>query len=217
MDEDEYKWAVRNHPGATAVSPWSSNPGAYPAHGVPLSGTMELRTMYAKETDIGVYLSGTGTAKIPGGAAAHGGGAYCWDMDWSWGSEVVPLQYPGFNVEIIPLGKGQYCVILTPAPEPLFYLPEQPVTYSKSLCPLAVKNIRKAENLFEAVQNLFGEASENDFDVARPKELIDKAAELLKKAKMFSKNNQNCIAANTLAIEAQKLLQKAKEILESMM
>jgi len=39
----------------------------------------------------------------------------CWDMDWSWGSEVVPLQYPGFSVKVIPLGNSEYRVILTPA------------------------------------------------------------------------------------------------------
>ncbi|MBA7691868.1 hypothetical protein ES703_100423 [subsurface metagenome] len=58
-----------------------------------------------------------GTAKISGGAEANGGGAACWDMDWSWGSEVVPLQYPGFTVAIT--GSGPYSVTLTPAPHSL--------------------------------------------------------------------------------------------------
>ena len=113
-DGDDYKWAVRNHAGATAVAPWSSNPATYPARGVPMSGSMNWSNMYAEETDTGAYLSGMGTAEIPGGAAAHGGGAQCWDMDWSWGSEAVPLEYPGFDVAIEDLG-STYRVTMTPA------------------------------------------------------------------------------------------------------
>ena len=37
------------------------------------------------------------------------------DMDWSWGSEAVPLEYPGFRVSITALGGGEYEVVLTPA------------------------------------------------------------------------------------------------------
>jgi len=114
-DGDDYKWAVRNHPGATAEDPWSSAPSSYPARGVPMSGSMNWSNMYAEETDTGAYLPGMGTAEIPGGAAAHGGGAQCWDMDWSWGSEAVPLEYPGFDVAIEDLGGGDYRVTMTPA------------------------------------------------------------------------------------------------------
>ncbi len=112
------KWALRNHPGATADHPWYDT--AYwgsekPAMGVPMSGTMDWATMYATETDAGAYLPGTGTPEIPGGAAAHGGGAGAWDMDWSWGSEVVPLQYAGFSVSLWNDGTDDH-VTMTPAP-----------------------------------------------------------------------------------------------------
>lgn len=96
-------WALRNHAGATAVNPWYTNPGAYPARGVPMSGYIEWYSQgvgYAYEADTGAYLSGMGTAKYPGKAASHGGGAGYWDMDWSWGSEAVPLQYPGFHIRV---------------------------------------------------------------------------------------------------------------------
>jgi hypothetical protein len=80
-----------------------------------MSGVMDWGKMYAEETDIGAYLPGTGTAEIPGGAASKGGGAHCWDMDWSWGSEMVPLGFCGFDVEITDLGGGDYRVTMTPA------------------------------------------------------------------------------------------------------
>ena len=107
------KWSVRNHPGATAANPWSS--GGFIARGVPMSGTMNWTTLFAAETDIGAYLPGTGTSEIPGGAATQGGGAQAWDMDWSWGSEAVPLEYPGFAVGVFDNGDGTFDVSLTPA------------------------------------------------------------------------------------------------------
>ena len=122
LDGSEYKWAVRNHAGATEANPWYDSGfwGAeLLARGVPMSGSMDWTTMIALETDVGAYLSGTGTPEILGGAAAHGGGAGAWDMDWSWGSEVVPLQYAGFMVEIIDLGNDIFEVRMSPAiPEP---------------------------------------------------------------------------------------------------
>jgi hypothetical protein len=36
-------------------------------------------------------------------------------MDWSWGSEYIPLQFPGFDVAVSGLGGGNYRVSLTPA------------------------------------------------------------------------------------------------------
>jgi len=115
-------WALRNHAGSTESDPHSTE-----ARGVPMSGCMDWDNMYAIETDVGEYISGTGTPANPGWAAANGGGAQAWDMDWSWGSEVVPLQYPGFEVQIIDLGSDNYRVILTPGygiGEPT--VPEQP-------------------------------------------------------------------------------------------
>lgn len=82
----------------------------------PISGVMDWMRMYAVETGTGAYYSSEqGTAEIPGGAAQYGGGAGAWDMDWSWGSEAVPLEMPGFAVEITgPDGEGKYDVVLTP-------------------------------------------------------------------------------------------------------
>ena len=112
------KWRVANHSGATEASPWYMGGGSGAVEqGVPMSGSMDWTNMYAVETDVGVYLPplDVNHGEIPGGAAAHGGGPMSWDMDWSWGSEVVPLQYPGFSVEVIELGDSDYRVILTPA------------------------------------------------------------------------------------------------------
>ena len=110
------KWAVRNHPGATEATPWYD--GGRIAMGVPMSGTIDYAAMTVTETDTGAYISGTGTSEIPGGAATKGGGAAAWDMDWSWGSEVVPLAGNGvFDVSITG-SEGSYAVTLTPVPEP---------------------------------------------------------------------------------------------------
>ena len=82
-----------------------------------MSGTMDWSTSFAEETDTGAYLPGTGIPEISDGAAAHGGGDHAWDMDWSWGSEVVPLEYPGFRVDVAS-HSSIYTVTLTPIPEP---------------------------------------------------------------------------------------------------
>ena len=107
------KWAIRNHAGSTEAAPHSTT-----AKGVPMSGSMNWSTLLAAETDVGAYLPGTGTPEIAGGAASKGGGASCWDMDWSWGSEVVPLQSPYFTVSVAPAVGGGYDVVMTPTPEP---------------------------------------------------------------------------------------------------
>ena len=114
QDGGTYKWSLRNHAGSTAGSPQSTNPA-----GVPMSGLVDWSYMLATETDTGAYLSGTGTPEIPGGAAGYGGGAGAWDMDWSWGSEVVPLEYSDFSITITPIvGTDEYRVSLTPVPAP---------------------------------------------------------------------------------------------------
>ena len=88
--------------------------------GVPMSGTMDWNTMYASETNLG-YCFGNPVNVAPveptyiGWAALHGGGAACWDMDWLWGAEVVPLQYAGFAVTVTDLDGGNYRVTMTPA------------------------------------------------------------------------------------------------------
>ena len=119
--ESQYKWAVRNHPGATEANPWYDDAhwgSIIPAAGVPMSGAMNWTTMFASEDDTGAYLPGTGTSEIPGGAASQGSTAAAWDMDWSWGSELVPLEYSGFSVNLADLGGGNFRVSLTPTPIP---------------------------------------------------------------------------------------------------
>ncbi|MFC1947578.1 hypothetical protein ACFLXY_06645 [Chloroflexota bacterium] len=113
------KWAIRNHAGATEELPWYES--AIAPMGVPMSGTLDLDSMYALELDTGAYLPSTGSPDIPGGAASKGGGAGYWDMDWSWGSEAVPLQYPGFDVTIEEDG-DDYTVTFTPAATGTSYL-----------------------------------------------------------------------------------------------
>lgn len=115
------KWAVPNHSGTNAEVPWYMRDPIVPAQGVPMSGTIIWKgdnTGYAYETDVGEYLPPIDPLthpEIPGGAATKGGGSACWDMDWSWGSEVVPLEYPGFDVLVT--GTGDFHVSLTPAPQ----------------------------------------------------------------------------------------------------
>ena len=110
-----YKWALENHPGATADNPWYD--GGFAARGVPMSGIVDWSTGIATETDAGAYLPGTGISEIPGGAASMGGGAGYWDMDWSWGSEAVPLQYSTFIINVEPMSTD-LGVSLTPIPAP---------------------------------------------------------------------------------------------------
>jgi len=207
-----FLWAVRNHPGSTVSSPHSTI-----ARGVPLSGRMDWGSLYALETDTGAYLLGTGIPEIPGGAAAHGGGPACWDMDWLWGSEVVPLHYPGFDVKIVPLRGQMYRVILTPGPPPVPSFNQEPVTFTSTLCPLSNYNIAQAEELAEEIQNLLDQVLALDMDISEAEKLLAHAHELLEMAKLFCENSQNCIAANILAIEAQNLLLQAKDLLESML
>jgi hypothetical protein len=118
-DDGVQKWAIRNHPGADGTYPWYDianwGDGGKPACGVPMSGTMDWNTMYAMETDTGAYLDGSGTPKHSGWAASHNGGAGYWDMDWSWGSEAVPLQFPGFDVTVTGSSSEDYTVTMTPA------------------------------------------------------------------------------------------------------
>lgn len=113
-DLEVQKWALRNHAGSTPGAPHSTDPA-----GMPMSGVMDWSRMYAAELDFGHYLPETGEPEILDGAAWHGGGLWHWDMDWSWGSESVPLQYVGFSVDIESLDGVEYRVTLTPDPSPV--------------------------------------------------------------------------------------------------
>jgi len=89
----------------------------------PMSGPMNWTTLVATEADTGAYYSGMGTAESPGYAASFAASkgqstAGAWDMDWSWGSDYVPLETPYFNVFVTPLSGGNYEVALVPVPEP---------------------------------------------------------------------------------------------------
>ena len=77
----------------------------------PMSGTLQwisvvevngiwTGTAMVTETDTGAYYAGMGTPGTPGAAAANGGGAGCWDMDWSWGSEAIPLESDSFLLTV---------------------------------------------------------------------------------------------------------------------
>ena len=107
VDGGVYKWALRNHAGSTEAAPHSTT-----AKGVPMSGIVDWTEMTATETDTGAYLPGTGTPEIPGGAAGYGGGPGAWDMDWSWGSEVV--QIDSFFDVFVEVDEGVYTVSLAP-------------------------------------------------------------------------------------------------------
>jgi len=85
--------------------------------GTPMSGIMNWGDMFASENDVGSY---TGTLPSDpdandGDSAAHGAGAGWWDMDWTWGSDAIPLELAGFAVQIDDLGGGTYHVTFTPA------------------------------------------------------------------------------------------------------
>jgi hypothetical protein len=76
--------------------------------------------MYAFETGTGAYITGSGTSELTGADAAanYGGGPQAWDMDWSWGSEAVPLEYAGFSIGLSAQDVG-YSVTLTPSAVPV--------------------------------------------------------------------------------------------------
>jgi hypothetical protein len=93
------------------------------ASAAPMSGAMNWSTYHASEDDTGAYYSGMGTPENDGYAASFASSkgqstAGAWDVDWSWGSDYVPLQYRDFKVGITDLGSGDYRVSMTPVPAP---------------------------------------------------------------------------------------------------
>ena len=94
------------------------------AVGAPMSGNVDWAAGYAAETGAGAYYAGMGTAESSGYALDNtctgiNAGVASWDMDWSWGSEYIPLEHPGFDVTVDDLGGGNFRVTLTPAVGPV--------------------------------------------------------------------------------------------------
>ena len=86
----------------------------------PMSGPMDWSAMFASEEDTGAYYSGMGTAESPGYSSSFAASkgqstAGAWDMDWSWGSDYVPLEHSGFHVVLTDLGGGNFRVTLIAA------------------------------------------------------------------------------------------------------
>jgi hypothetical protein len=89
----------------------------------PMSGRINWDRRSVSETGTGVYYSSTaGIAESPGYAAQfaadHGQSTSgAWDMDWSWGSEYIPLQGP-FGITVRDQGGGQYLISIQPVIPP---------------------------------------------------------------------------------------------------
>ncbi|MBU7042546.1 MAG: right-handed parallel beta-helix repeat-containing protein [Theionarchaea archaeon] len=110
---------------------------------------------------------------------------------------------------------------------------EYTLPFRRQLCPLARNNVAIAEDMLEAAQELLEVLSpgieeqeqEHDEDhgdaLSTPYEealsLIAEAESLLEQARIYCLNSQNCIAGNSLAIEAIKLLENAHELLEGIL
>ena len=125
------------------TAPTDSSPGhwylrynggiLYLGNATPMSGVMDWEKMYAYEDDIGAYAYPLDSPNAnDGDAAKFGAGAGYWDMDWTWGSEAIPLAFPGFLVEIIPDLEGKYHVILTPGDNPNDESEEDPLELCSS-------------------------------------------------------------------------------------
>lgn len=69
----------------------------------PMGGAMDWTNMLASETVLGDPST-----------ESEGGGAGAWDEAWSWGIEVVPLEYSSFDVSITEVDTGAYLVSLAP-------------------------------------------------------------------------------------------------------
>lgn len=91
----------------------------------------------------------------------------------------------------------------------------------RQVCSLARYNVQEAEKMLESVQGLMGLLGTDENALSDPyweaQSLIAEAEALLEKARLFCQNSQNCIAGNTLAVEALELLEQANELLEALL
>ncbi len=79
----------------------------------PMSGAMDWAARYAAETDKGTEdLEDDGVGPY---TVYEDGGPAMWD--WNAGAQVerIPLAFPGFDVDIVDIGGGNFTVTLTPA------------------------------------------------------------------------------------------------------
>lgn len=101
-------WALEYNGGSGAVA-------------APMSGTIDWAAMYALETGTGEYYVDPGSTAenhgkaLSGDYGSTGNPVGAWEMDWSWGSEFIPLQFPGFDVTIEEPTSGIYRVTMVPA------------------------------------------------------------------------------------------------------
>lgn len=92
-DEENYHLEL-NTDSTWSLEAFGGNDDSDGYNETPYSGTIDWNTMVATETGAN------------------------WNPTWSWGTENISLQYPGFAVGITDLGSGNYAVSLTPVPEP---------------------------------------------------------------------------------------------------
>ena len=104
---DGNNWYVEYYSGSTTYA-------------APMSGTIDKTNTYMTETGVGAYYSGMGTPENDGYALSNpwtvGDGSQAWDMDWSWGSEYIPLEHAGFSYNVDVDG-NVYTITLTPEAE----------------------------------------------------------------------------------------------------
>ncbi|MGD2072782.1 MAG: right-handed parallel beta-helix repeat-containing protein [Candidatus Thorarchaeota archaeon] len=93
----------------------------------------------------------------------------------------------------------------------------------RELCPLARANVEAAEEMLEGVQEVLellgpvGDEDALDDPYGEALALIAEAQALIERAKLYCLNSQNCVPGNTLAIEALELLEKANELLGTLL
>ncbi|MBU7032519.1 MAG: right-handed parallel beta-helix repeat-containing protein [Theionarchaea archaeon] len=111
-------------------------------------------------------------------------------------------------------------LVLDPC-DPLISGSEYSQVLKKQVCSLARYNVQEAEKMLESVQGLMGLLGVDENLLSDPyleaQSLIAEAEVLLEKARLFCQNSQNCIAGNTLAVEALTLLDQANELLEALL